>query len=173
MVHQSVELDAGRQLALALTGSAVFGAAAALGYGMSAAGRGAWMAPALFVGGAVLAAPPLFLFGALAGGRLSARELAASVLRSAASVGTALLGLAAPAAFFSVTMKTRLAPELLVAVAALVGLAGVIAVARSSAEGAKDTVRLATVGWCVFAVLLGARLMTSLGHAGGLAGGVS
>jgi hypothetical protein len=126
------------------------------------------MAPALFVGGALLATPPLYLFRALAGGRQSAAATAARCARTLAAVGTALLGLAAPAAYLSVTLTTRTGPLLLVVSCAAVGCAAISAITRETLQGERrDGPRAATILWTVFAVLLGLRLMIELLRKGG------
>jgi hypothetical protein len=160
-----------RDVALGALGCATFGAAAALGHGVRAMGLGALSAPALFVGGALLAAPPLYLLLALGGGRATAAEVTAALGASLRQVTTVLWGLAAPAAYFSVTLRTNKSLALLVAVAAVVGGAAVLATARrlSRAEP-KQGARLAALAWCAVAVLLGLRLVSTLGRANGLWG---
>lgn len=158
----------GRDLALGLLGSAAFGGAAALGHGPWTVVRGAWMAPALFVGGALLAAPPLYMFGALAGSRQRALVVAARCARSLAAVATVLLGLTAPAAFLSVTMSTQTAPMLLLLSCATLGLAGVFAITRETLTiERKDKVRTAAFLWTLFAIALGLRLLIELLKKGG------
>jgi hypothetical protein len=161
--------NSGRNLALGLLGGSVFGAASGVGHGLSAAVRGAWTAPALFVGGALLAAPPLYLMVALSGGQGSPRAVFDSSVKKLAAVGIALMGLSAPAAFFSATLRTASAQLLLTAVLVCVGAVSVFAVAgeRMAAEKALKP-RIAGIAWSVFALALGARLMSSLAHAAGV-----
>lgn len=163
-----------RDLALAVASAAVFGAAAGTGHGALAVFHGAWSAPALFAGGATLATPPLYLATALGGGRLSAHELAASAARSLAAASTVLLGLAAPAAFFSATLRTSSAAPLVVSVAAVVGAGGVLALAHhATVRATRAPAVAATLAWAGFAVLLGVRLIGTVGRASGLFGGGS
>jgi hypothetical protein len=160
--HTSMEAP-GRELALGLLGSAAFGGAAAVGHGPWMAARGAWMAPALFVGGALLATPPLYMFKALAGSRQSALSTAQRCTRALAAVGTALLGLAAPAAYLSATLTTRSGPLLLLACCAVVGCAGIAAITGETLlSERKEGSRAATALWAVFAMLLGVRLLSEL-----------
>ena len=60
-LHPPIEVPVPRSLALGLAGAVAFGATAGIGHGAAAMLRGAWMSPALFVGGALLATPPLYL----------------------------------------------------------------------------------------------------------------
>lgn len=154
---------------LALFGPAAFGAAAALGHGAKAMGRGAGLAPALFLGGAALAAPTLYLATSIGGARVSADHVGRSTLSSLGTVGTLLLGLAVPAAYFSVTLRTGIAPALLVSVLALAGTTGVLTtLVRTLADEKSDTVRLVCTGWVVVALLMGARLLATLGTTAGI-----
>lgn len=156
-------------LGVALCGSAAFGAAAALGHGLPALARGAVCAPVLFLGGAALAVPPLYLATALSGGRSSAAEILARVTTALHQVGLALLGLAAPAAYFSITLRTGHAAQLLLLAASVLGAAGVLGVTRATLdhERAPAAQHAATI-WMGFALLLGARLLFTLRHAAGL-----
>lgn len=156
---------------IALLGPAAFGAAAALGHGAKAMARGAGLAPALFLGGAALAAPTLYLATSLGGGRVSADQVGRATLSSLGSVGTLLLGLAVPAAYFSVTLHTPLAPALLVGILALAGTTGVLTtLVRALDEERSDTVRFFCTGWVVIALLMGGRLLSTLGKTAGLWG---
>lgn len=158
-----------RDLALGLLGSAAFGGAAALGHGPWAVARGAWMAPALFVGGALLAAPPLYMFGALAGSHQSALAVLSRSTRALADVATALLGLAAPAAFLSVTLTTGTAPLLLTLCCIVAGAAGVIVVTRETLRvERREKVRAAAHLWALFALALGLRLLLEIARKGSL-----
>lgn len=154
-----VEAALPRSLGLALVGTAAFGAAAGLGHGASATLRGLWMAPALFVGGALLAAPPLYLASTRAGLRSTAEALVADIAETLGDTGLALLGLAAPAAFFSVTLHTQSAWVLLAVIVGAVGLTAVRSLARR-------TLMRGVVGalWTVFALALGVRLVLALSH---------
>ena len=154
-------------LASALCASA-FGAAACLGHGLPQVLRGAWMAPALFVGGALLAAPPLYLMTSIAGGKLTAGDVLRNSVDALSRVSMVLLGLAAPAAFFSVTLGTWVAPALLLAVVGLMGAAGVLTVLTQALRTeTEDRVRLAGLAWTGFAMLVGARLMGAIAAAAG------
>ena len=157
-----------QHLALAVLGSAAFGAASAMGSGVHAMVKGAWMAPALFVGGALLAMPPQYLFPALAGGRTTRNEVLTGTSRVLAAVATVLLGLAAPAAFFAATLHTVSGFALLLLTMVTLGGTGIFALtgarlAREETFGARG----AALAWCVFALALGGRLMISLGNASG------
>jgi ABC-type transport system involved in multi-copper enzyme maturation permease subunit len=127
------------------------------------------MAPALFVGGAALALPPLYMFGTLLGGQSSLSQIVGRLSGTLASVSLALLGLAAPAAYLSVTLRTTLGPLLLVLASIVVGTAGVAAVLRESldAEPAPRP-RAALLGWGAFALALGGRLLWSIARTRGL-----
>ena len=162
----------GRSVATGVLGGAVFGAAAFAGHGASAMLQGAWMVPALFVGGAALALPPLYLSSALSGGEATPAEIAASGSRALDAVSTVLLGLAAPAVFFSVTLRSTLSLVLLGAVLLVVGSAGVLTVAldRWTRERAARALMASTL-WCFFAFAVGGRLIVSLARSAGLVGG--
>ncbi|MFO0603605.1 MAG: hypothetical protein U0324_10550 [Polyangiales bacterium] len=149
-----------RSLALGLAGSAAFGLAAAVGHGARAMLHGLWMAPALFVGSALLATPPLYLVGVWSGQRLPAERVARHVADSLGGVGTVLLGLAAPAAYFSATLRTGSAWFLLAGAVVLVGVAAVRAVARNAFPRPSP----AAVGWTLLALALGARTLLALAH---------
>lgn len=146
-----------RSVGVGLLGAAAFGAAVGLGHGAAALLRGLWMAPCLFVGGALLATPPLYLASIYAGLRSSAEDLLTDVSATLGDTGVALLGLAAPAAFFSVTLRTHSALPLLVVITAVVGVSAVRALARRtlapSVSGAL---------WTLFAVAIGVRLVIAL-----------
>jgi hypothetical protein len=160
-----------RDAALGTLGCATFGAAAALGHGPRAVGLGALSAPALFVGGALLAAPPLYLLLALGGGRATAADVVEALGASLREATTVLWGLAAPAAYFSVTLRTGTSRALLVAAAAVVGLAAIVSAAtRLVRAESKPEARAMTGTWCAVALLLGLRLVSSLGRANGLWG---
>jgi hypothetical protein len=163
----------GRDLAQGALGAAAFGAAAGTGYGPSAMFHGAWSAAALFAGGAVLAAPPLYLASSLGGGRVTVTALAAAATRSLAATSAVLLGLAAPAAFFSATMRTPSALPLALTVAALVGAGGVLSLAHRVTRDGDGRGVVPTLLWTAFALLLGVRLIGALGHASGMLGGAS
>ncbi len=147
------------RLGMGLLGAAAFGAAAGLGHGAAATLRGLWMSPALFVGGALLATPPLYLASTHAGLRSSAEELVAEVASTLGDTGVALLGLAAPAAYFSVTLRTHSAWALLVAMVAVVGVSAVRALSRRTLSWG-----LAAILWTLFAVAVGVRLVVALAH---------
>ena len=52
-----------------------------------------------------------------------------------------------------------------------VGTGGVVAVAHhANPSGGGERLKLATVGWCVFALALGVRLISVVGKAGGVWG---
>lgn len=158
-----------RDLAMGVFGSAVFGAAAAVGDGVHSIARGAWTAPALFVGGALLAMPPQYLFTALAGGRTTPGEVLTGTSRVLAGVATVLLGLAAPAAFFSATLHTNTGLGLLVAVVVSLGTLGVVALTGSRLANEESFgARCAAFAWCLFALALGGRLMSALAHFAGI-----
>lgn len=156
----SAEAAVPRRLLLALAGSAAFGAAAGLGHGFAATLRGAWMSPALFVGGALLAAPPLYLASMYARERATAERLVTEVASVLGAVGAVLLGLSAPAAFFSATLRTPSAALLLVGCALAVGTAAVHAVSRRAFAG----ITVASSLWSLSALCLGARLSITLYH---------
>jgi hypothetical protein len=108
--------------------------------------------------------PPLYLANALSGGTTRPSQLVDAAARSLSSVAFALLGLALPALFFSVTLRGRPATALLLGVVATVGALGVFGVVRGALErehGARAN--LATLAWGVFALALGARLISALG----------
>ncbi|MDB4932887.1 MAG: hypothetical protein JWM10_5371 [Myxococcaceae bacterium] len=154
----SPHFAAPRGLALGLAGAVAFGAAAGLGHGAAALARGAWMSPALFVGGALLAAPPLYLAASYSGSRASAEEVIAEVADVLGRAGVVLLGLAAPAAFFSATLRTPTAWALLVGLAVVVGAVAVRAVARRTLSHATTAAWL----WTFFSLALGVRLLLAL-----------
>lgn len=156
-------------LIVAVLGPASFGVAAAVGHGARAMGQAAALAPALFLGGAALAAPTLYLATSVGGGQVSAEQVARATLSSLGTVGTLLLGFALPAAYFSVTLKTALAPALLVTVLAAAGMAGVLTtLVRTLQTEKSDRVRLFATAWVVVAVLMGGRLLSTLGRTAGL-----
>jgi hypothetical protein len=154
----SPRFAAPRGLALGFAGAVAFGAAAGLGHGVAALARGAWMSPALFVGGALLAAPPLYLAASYSGSRASAEEVIAEIADVLGRAGVALLGLAAPAAFFSATLRTPTAWALLVGLAVVVGAVAVRAIARRTLAHALGPAWL----WTAFALALGVRLVLAL-----------
>lgn len=157
------KLALGREVTQSIAGTAAFGAAACAGLGLPAMARGAALSPALFVGGALLATPPLYLFSSLSGGRITAAQAAGAIVGPLSSVGTALLGLALPAAYLSITLRTSAAPLLLAATVSLAGLAGVLAVVqRAGVVEKRDGARMALMLWGLFAVLLGGRLLQAL-----------
>ncbi len=161
-----------RRLGVSILASAAFGAAVAVGRGAGAMLHGAWAAPALVVGGAALALPPLYLATALGGGQSAPGEVAASAAGALSRVTTVLLGLAAPTLFFSVTLQSLLGTALLVTVLVTVGTLGVVLVARDALS--RETgggARLGIAAWSVFALALGARLMATVGGAAGVFGG--
>lgn len=147
-----------RGLAVGLAGAVAFGAAAGLGHGAGALLRGAWMSPALFVGGALLATPPLYLASSASGSPSTAEEVVAGVTDSLGRTGIVLLGLAAPAAFFSATLRTPTVLALLVGVGVVVGAVAVRAVSRQTLSHAP----VATWLWTAFALALGVRLLAAL-----------
>lgn len=153
-----------RHLLTGLAGSAVFGAAAGLGHGLVPALHGAWMAPVVFVGGAALATPPLYLAGVFAEARISAEEVVARVTEALGNAGIVLMGLAAPVAFFSATLR---AEGGLTRLACLVALVGAVCVRTVARKALPDTPRasLAASAWTVFALCLGARLLHELSQA--------
>lgn len=158
--------EAPLSLAPGLLGAVVFGAALGLGHGPRAMLAGAWAVPLLLGGGAALSLPPLYLCAAFSGGRASAASVARATLRALHAVSTALLGLAVPAAFFSVTLRTALAPALLWTTLAAAGGVGVLAVLSETflAEAAPRTQRAGLL-WAAFALLLGARLLGAVSAA--------
>ena len=149
-----------RSLALGLAGSAAFGAAAGLGHGAAAMLRGAWMGPALFVGSALLATPPLYLASAYAGARATAEEIVAEVSSVLGDTGVVLLGLSAPAAFFSATLHTGSAWGLLFVTVVSVGFTAVRAVSKRALAQHLAAASL----WTLFALALGVRLALALSH---------
>ncbi len=155
----STEAALPRSIVLALIGAAAFGAASGLGHGAASTLRGLWMSPALFVGGALLAAPPLYLASTRAGLRSTAEDLAADIAETLGNTGLALLGLAAPAAYFSATLHTRSAWVMLAVIIGAVGLTAVRALARRTLMPG-----LASALWTVFALALGVRLVLALSH---------
>lgn len=160
-----------RDVSMAVLGAAAFGAAAGSGHGALAMAKGAGLGPTLFVGGALLSAPPLYLIAALGGRGLAASRLAEGHARALGAVGSVLLGLSVPAAFFSTTLHTTLATPLLIAACAAAGAGGVIAVAHHASRSGSKTGALATVLWCALAFALGARLIATLGRGAGMWGG--
>ena len=159
MTALSLEDSIPRRLAFGLLGAAAFGAAAGLGHGAAATLHGLWMAPCLFVGGALLATPPLYLASTHAGLRASAEELVSEVSSVLGDTGVALLGLAAPAAYFSATLRTRSAWLLLVAMVAVVGVAAVRSLSHRTLEKG-----FASLLWTLFALAVGVRLVFALAH---------
>jgi hypothetical protein len=160
----SVEVLA-RSVGTSAAAASVFGAAAGLGSGWGAMLRGAWSAPALFVGGAALAIPPLYVAHSLGGANSTPRQIVDAASVALRRVTTVLLGLAAPAAYFAVTLRDRLSIVLLAAVVLGMGVTGVALLGRSTAPvGAPPFASLARAGWYLFALALGARLMVSLAH---------
>lgn len=161
MDHDTLTLaapDRGRALGMALLGSAAFGVAAGLGHGALATLHGAWASPALFVGGAALATPPLYLFCARSGARLSAEELVDHVTAVLGTTGTALLGLAAPVAFFSATLRSPSAFPLLLCASLAIGAVAVHALARRTLSHSVLNLAL----WAAFALALGGRLVAAI-----------
>jgi len=156
----AADLPLPRSLALGLLGAVAFGASAGLGHGASAILRGAWMSPALFVGGALASLPPLYLASSWSGSRAPADELVSGVADVLGRTGLILLGLSAPAAFFSATLRTPSAWALLFAAAVTVGAAAVRAV---SVRTLSDATAAAWI-WSAFAVALGVRLLVALAH---------
>lgn len=149
-----------RSLAFGLAGAAAFGAAAGLGHGAAAMLRGAWMAPALFVGGALLATPPLYLASAYGGSRATAEEIVSEVSSVLGDTGVVLLGMAAPAAFFSATLHTASAWALLAVTVVSVGATAVRAVSKRTLAHGLAAASL----WTLFAFALGVRLALALSH---------
>jgi hypothetical protein len=149
-----------RALALGVAGASTFGLAVAVGHGPLAMLHGAWMAPVLFAGGALLATPPLYLAVTHVGAQTPAERVFRDVARVLGETGTVLLGLAAPAAYFSATLRTATAYGLLAATLAVVGFVAVRVVARRFFAHTTG----ASLAWTVLAVALGLRLMTTLGH---------
>lgn len=155
-----------RALGTALAGSALFGLATGLGHTPRAMLAFGLAAPALFLGSAALALPPLCLAVSASPRPPSIASVVRATGETLGLLGVALAGLAAPAAFFSVTMHTRHAPALLV-VAVIV--AGGVALRSLSKRVFVDTPStlswsLAT-GWNVLAVVLGLRTLVRLGDA--------
>jgi hypothetical protein len=147
-----------RNLALGAVGSAAFGSAAGLGHGAFYTLRGAWMAPCLFVGGALLAVPPLYLASTWAASERSAEEVLGDVSAVLHKAGVMLLGLAAPAAFFSATLRTHTAWALLCVSCVSVGAASVVALSRRTFK----TPSMQSVLWILFAYAIGIRLLLTL-----------
>jgi hypothetical protein len=157
-----------RGFAMGVLGSAAFGAAAAVGHGTQLVVKGAWMAPVLFVGGALLAMPPQYLVSALAGGRATPGDVLSTTSKALGAVATVLLGLAAPAAFFSATLHTLTGSVLLLLALVALGSTGVVAMTvQRAARETKAAAQLGALAWCVFALALGGRLMVALGRAVG------
>jgi hypothetical protein len=156
----SPEVSVPRSLGLGLAGAATFGLAAALGHGASAMFHGLWMAPALFVGSALLATPPLYLIGVWSGQRVPAERVAQNVASALGAAGLVLLGLAAPAAFFSATLHTTSAWVLLLGAVIAVGVTAVRVVARKTFA----LPSVAATGWTLLALALGARTLFALSH---------
>ena len=155
-------------LAFGVAGSAAFGLAAAAGQGVLAMSRAVWMAPVLFVGGALLAMPPQYLFSAIGGGRTTPGEVLTGTARVVGAIGTVLLGLAAPAAFFSATLHTLTGGARLMLAMMTLGSIGVLALTvQRAARETKPAAQLGALAWCVFALALGGRLMIALGRAAG------
>lgn len=162
-----------RQLATGAAGAALFGAAVGAGHGGWAIAKGAWAAPALFAGGALMATPPLYLSSALCGGASTVATTATATMRSLERASMALAGLALPAVYLSTTMPTASAEVLLVTCASGVGAAAVVAVAARQISVERATAaQIAAAAWAVLALLLGARLMLALARACGALGGV-
>lgn len=149
-----------RQLGFALLGATTFGVAAGLGHGPLAMLRGAWTSPALFLGGAALATPPLYLISTWAGERNTAEETIARVTAVMGSAGVVLLGLSAPTAFFSVTLRTHTSWALLMGATVIVGATAVRAVARRTLT----ELSAASLLWTAFACAIGIRLLSALTH---------
>lgn len=153
-----------RHLGVALAGAAAFGVAAGLGHGPAAMLRGAWMAPSLFAGSALLATPPLYLVGAWAGSRATAEDVCVDVASVLSDAGVVLLGLAAPTAFFSVTLRTPTAWVLLAAAVATVGATAVRALARRTLSEERARSGAAAFVWTALALALGLRMAFALAH---------
>ncbi|MEI8258165.1 MAG: hypothetical protein WCJ30_21010, partial [Deltaproteobacteria bacterium] len=101
-------------------------------------------------------------------GRTTPGDVLTDSSRVLAAVGTALLGLAAPAAFFSATLRTATGAVLLVIAVVSLGLVGISALASARLRVEDGyAARSGTVAWFVFAVALGARLMIALGRQAG------
>lgn len=160
----SLESSAARALAAGLAGSAAFGLAAGLGHGPLAMLRGAWIAPLLFAGGAALSTPPLYLASTCAGSRASAESVVSDVASVLGDAGVVLLGLAAPAAFFSATLRTSNGWALLMAAVVAVGATAVRAVARRAFSDDAPRAGAASLLWTGFAFALGLRLIVALSH---------
>ncbi len=160
-----------RELAIGLAGAAALGAAAGSGHGAAMALRGAALAPLLFFGGAALALPPMVLCGTWAGSRAGLSDLVRHTGDTLGALGRALLGLAAPAAFLSATVRTRAGVTALGVVLAIAGLGAVLRQARAlRSEGETPHAWLAIAAWGTLAIGVGLRLMVLLSrHLGGAA----
>ena len=153
------------RVALSLLGCAAFGAASGIGHGAGAIVRGMWLSPTLFVGGALLALPPLYLLAALFRSRISAGAVVERVTAALSGVSLVLFGLAAPAALFSATLKTAAGQMLACGTVGLVGAVGIAAAAvATSQHDLDDRGKLVAGIWAIFALVLGLRLMISLGR---------
>lgn len=152
-----------RSLALGVAGPVAFGLAAAVGHGPAAMLRGAWMAPCLFAGAALLATPPLYLASVWSASRASAERVVGDVAGALGDAGVVLLGLAAPAAYFSATLRTPTARALLVGCVVLVGAVAVRSVARRTFASAPRGAASGSL-WTLLAFALGLRMLVALSH---------
>lgn len=144
----------------ALVSSSAFGAACGVGLGPRAILHGAWAAPALFVGGALLGLGPLYLASAVSGTSISPVAVARAALSRTARGTLVLLGLVPAALLFSTTLHGELALDLLLGVVGAIFAFGSYAIAESLIERDTSLVqRAAFAAWVLFAWLLGARMV--------------
>jgi hypothetical protein len=89
-----------------------------------------------------------------------AERVAQNVASALGAAGLVLLGLAAPAAFFSATLHTTSAWVLLLGAVIAVGVTAVRVVARKTFA----LPSVAATGWTLLALALGARTLFALSH---------
>jgi hypothetical protein len=146
-------------LALALAGPLALGALIGLPLSAAAAALEAGAVSALMLGLAATMVPALYIATALVGLAPGAGEFGAAVLAGLRSAGTAMLGLAAPAAFLVATSNIEAAA--VIGGAALLG-GTLIGLRRLYARllGDADSILGAVlfIGWSAIALVVGGRL---------------
>lgn len=165
-----MEIESSERLETTVARSAVcasaFGAACGAGLGLRAILTGMWAGPALFVGGALLALPPLYLASSVSGTSIAPVTVARSALGRMGRATLVLVGLAPAALLFSTTLHGELATKLLYGVVGAAFAFGSYAVAESLIEEQTSLPqRLAFACWVLFTWLLGARMIGVIAHA--------